>query len=113
MDTDRIQGAVKNAVGQGQSAIGDLTGDLPRQAAGLADQVVGTAQNAYGRAKDATRDALDRAPDAWSEAVGVGQDYAKRGAVTMRDSMNDQPLASLLLAGAVGYLIGWAIHGRA
>jgi uncharacterized protein YjbJ (UPF0337 family) len=112
MDSDRIQGTVRNAVGQGESAVGNLTGNVQTQASGLADQAIGAAQNTYGRAKDAALDALDRAPDAWSDAVGVGQDYAKRGAVAVRENMNDQPLASLLLAGAVGYLIGWAIHGR-
>ena len=112
MDPDRIKGAAKNALGHGESAIGDLTGNAQTQAEGLIDRAAGTAQNAYGRAKDTARDALDRAPEAWNDAVGVSQDYARRGATAVRDRASDQPLASLLLAGAIGYILAWAVHGR-
>jgi uncharacterized protein YjbJ (UPF0337 family) len=112
MDPDRIQGTIRNAAGHAEEAVGDLAGNTRLQAEGLADRAAGAAQNAYGRAKDVARDALDRAPDAWNEAVGTGQDYARRGAGVVRERMGDQPLALLLVAGAIGYLLGWAIHGR-
>ena len=112
MDPDRIQGTVKNAFGQGESAVGDLTGNSRTQADGVIDRASGAAQNAYGRAKDVARDALDRAPDAWTDAVGTGQDYARRGASIVKDRASDQPLATLVLAGAIGYLLAWAFHGR-
>jgi uncharacterized protein YjbJ (UPF0337 family) len=112
MDPDRIKGTVRNTVGQGESAVGELVGSSRTQAQGLTDRAAGAAQDAYGRVKDTARDALDRAPDTWSDAVGSGQDYARQGAVAVRDRVNDQPLTALVIAGAIGFLLAWAISRR-
>jgi uncharacterized protein YjbJ (UPF0337 family) len=55
MDKDRIEGAVKEAVGK--EAVGKVVGDAKLQADGKADQVEGKMQNAVGGLKDTLRKA--------------------------------------------------------
>jgi len=112
MDPDRIKGTVRNTYGQGESAVGELVGSPRTQAQGLTDRAAGAAQDAFGRAKDSARDALDRAPGALSDAVGSSQDYARQGAVAVRDRVNGQPLTALLIAGAIGFVLAWAMSRR-
>ncbi len=87
MDEDRFKGAATNVGGKVKDAVGGLTGDTKTQAEGKFDQVSGQVQNAYGSAKDAIRD----------EAGSLG--------AQLDDFMKEHPLASLLAAGGVGYLL--------
>ena len=59
MDTDRVEGALKNIGGKIKEGFGELTGDTKTQAEGQADQVEGKVQNTWGGAKDTVRDAVD------------------------------------------------------
>ena len=59
MDSDRIEGPVKEAHGKAKEEWGDLTDDAGTEAEGQAKQVEGKVQNEWGEAKDDVRDAVD------------------------------------------------------
>ncbi|HVB90143.1 MAG TPA: hypothetical protein VND97_08090 [Beijerinckiaceae bacterium] len=101
MDPDRVEGNVRNALGRGEMAVGQAL-DSPRlKSQGALDRVAGTAQDALGRVRGASRDVL-----------GSSGDYAQRGAVAVRERVNNQPLIAIALAGAVGFVLAWAINRR-
>jgi uncharacterized protein YjbJ (UPF0337 family) len=59
MDSDRVEGPLKEAGGKAKEAWGDVTDDPETEAEGQADQVEGNVQNEWGEAKDTARDVLD------------------------------------------------------
>ena len=59
MDTDRIEGQVKEAGGKVKEEWGDATDDPQTEAEGQMDQAEGKLQNEWGETKDAARDVLD------------------------------------------------------
>ena len=59
MDSDRVEGPLKEAGGKAKEEWGDLTDDDSTEAEGKADQVEGNVQNEWGEAKDEVRDADD------------------------------------------------------
>ena len=94
MDENEVEGAAKNLGGNVKSAFGNLTGDGETQASGAIDQVVGTAQKAYGKIKD--------------QAGGAGSafvDQLDEASAFLGDTVAERPLTSLLVAGAVGYVL--------
>jgi len=77
VDSNRIEGTAKDAIGKVQDGMGGLLGDGAMQAKGKAQQAVGQAQDYYG-------DRLD----------------------TARDFVADQPLLAILGASLVGFILG-------
>jgi uncharacterized protein YjbJ (UPF0337 family) len=59
MDSDRIEGPLKEAGGKVKEEWGDLRDDPATEAEGKMDQVEGNVQNEWGEAKDEVRDAAD------------------------------------------------------
>jgi uncharacterized protein YjbJ (UPF0337 family) len=59
VDSDRVEGPLKEAGGKVKEEWGDLTDDASTEAEGKAEQVEGNVQNEWGEAKDDARDALD------------------------------------------------------
>ncbi len=59
MDSDRVEGPLKEVGGKAKEAWGDVTDDHETEAEGRADQVEGDVQNTWGEAKDKARDVLD------------------------------------------------------
>lgn len=59
MDSDRIEGPLKEGTGKVKEEWGDLTNDAQTEAEGQAQQVEGDLQNEWGEAKDQARDAVD------------------------------------------------------
>ncbi len=59
MDSDRIEGPLKEAGGKVKEEFGDLTDDASTEAEGKKEQVEGNIQNEWGEAKDEVRDAVD------------------------------------------------------
>ena len=55
MDKNRIDGAIKQAVGSVKEIAGKVVGDTKLEAEGKADKMVGKAQNAVGELKDAVK----------------------------------------------------------
>ena len=59
MDSDRIEGAVKEGTGKVKEEWGDVTDDTSTEVEGKVDQGAGTVQREWGEAKDDMRDAVD------------------------------------------------------
>jgi uncharacterized protein YjbJ (UPF0337 family) len=63
MDSDRIEGGVKQGVGKAKEEWGDVTDDPGTEADGKGEQIEGNIQQGWGEAKDAVRDATDEDDD--------------------------------------------------
>ena len=59
MDSDRVEGPLKEAGGKIKEEFGDLTDDASTETEGQVDQAEGKLQNEWGEAKDDVRDAVD------------------------------------------------------
>ena len=59
MDTDRIEGPLKEAGGKAKEEFGDLTDDASTEAEGKVEQAEGKVHNTWGETKDEARDVLD------------------------------------------------------
>jgi uncharacterized protein YjbJ (UPF0337 family) len=59
VDTDRIEGPLKEAGGKVKEEWGDATDDASTEAEGQMDQAEGKVQNEWGETKDTARDVLD------------------------------------------------------
>lgn len=81
MVQDQVEGAAQTVVGKVQDAVGGLTGDGSMQAEGKARQAFGTIQRNYGETID-----------------------------NVREAVVAQPINGVLIAGAVGFVLGaiWA-----
>jgi uncharacterized protein YjbJ (UPF0337 family) len=83
MSTERVAGAFEDAAGKVQDAVGGLTGDAATQVKGKLHQAAGQARGAYGAA-------ADQMQDLWSGTVQMTR---------------DNPIAALLIAAGVGFVI--------
>ncbi len=96
MDENRVEGTAKDIGGNIKSAVGDMTGDSKTQASGAVDQLVGTAQRTYGKIKDQVSS---------SGAGSAMVDQLDEASAFLGDTVAERPLTSLLVAGAVGYVL--------
>ena len=70
---------------------------------------------AAGQAKKVLGDAGDAAQQAWSQAGGVAEDVVDAGRCATRSvsrQIGENPMISVLVGCALGYVVGWWIHGR-
>jgi uncharacterized protein YjbJ (UPF0337 family) len=84
MDQDQVTGGAREFGGRVKDAVGGLTGDAKTQAEGKFDQVAGRVQRNYGAAVDAASDGIE----------------------TLSEQVRQQPLVALLVAAAIGWVIG-------
>jgi uncharacterized protein YjbJ (UPF0337 family) len=105
MDKDRIAGAAKDFAGKAEGAVGNLTGDAKTQAEGRAREAAGTVQNLYGQAKDAVSDATDAAVNYAKDAIGNPADTLRGSQKAVADTVQENPLGSLLIAGGIGFAL--------
>ena len=106
VNTDRIEGALRETGGKAERAVGDLVGDRKTQSEGVVDEVAGAAQNAYGQVKDALRSAALDAPEYVDRALDTSERYYRQGS----RALGFDPVVALLLAGALGYAAAWLVH---
>ncbi|MDH2314006.1 CsbD family protein [Methylobacterium brachiatum] len=116
VDTDRIVGGAKEALGKVQGTGGDFVGSNRDSVEGRVRDVQGQAQNAYGQVKDKARDIADKASDYAGDVAGDayerGGSYLREGRAAVGARVEENPLVALLIAGAVGYGIALLFHGR-
>ena len=105
MDKDRVAGTAQDFAGKVESTVGDITGDARTQASGRVREAADTAQNLYGQAKDAARDAADTAAGYAKQAYDNGGDTFREGSQALAKKVQENPLGSLLVAGAVGFAL--------
>jgi uncharacterized protein YjbJ (UPF0337 family) len=113
MDKDRVEGSLEGAVGKGEELLGKVSGKPGIETQGFADQLAGAAQNIYGRTKEGFNEAVDRIPDALSDAADMGQRIYRDSSRQLAAQVGRQPIETLLLVGALGYLVGWAVNRSA
>ncbi|WP_279482011.1 CsbD family protein [Aureimonas sp. SK2] len=106
MDSNRLEGTAKELGGKLQSAVGDAFGSDRDSAEGRRREVEGTAQNLYGQGKDALREATHDASKYAADLYENAGVYANRGTRAVRRTVHDNPLSSLLVAGAIGFVLG-------
>ena len=106
MDKDRIGGSAKDFAGKVESTVGGIAGDAKTEAAGRIRQGAGSAQNLYGQAKDAARQASDAAVGYATDAYENSGDAFRDGSQAIANKVQENPLGSLLIAGAIGLGLG-------
>ncbi len=84
MNQDQVAGAAQRVAGKLQAEVGDLTGDAKSQVEGRARDHYGEAQQALGNLKQSLGDLTS----------------------ILREQVRETPFAALLVAGALGWLIG-------
>ena len=89
MSENQFEGTVRDLKGQAKDTLGGIAGDNKTQAEGKVDQVVGRMQSTYG-------DVADQVGDT---------------AAALADTIKENPLSSVLIAAAFGYIVGM-IRGR-
>jgi uncharacterized protein YjbJ (UPF0337 family) len=105
MENDRIAGSAKDFTGRLEGAVGDIARDARTEAAGRVREATGTAQNLYGQAKDAAREATDAAVDYAKDAYENSGDTFRDGSQAIAKKVQDNPLGSMLIAGAIGFVL--------
>jgi uncharacterized protein YjbJ (UPF0337 family) len=105
MNEDRIAGTAKDFAGKTENAFGKATGDAESQASGRAREMAGKAQNLYGQAKDAVQDAADTASDYAKDIYNNRGDAIREGQDALAKKIHDNPIGSLVTAGAIGFAL--------
>ena len=115
MDPDDIKATGQSAAENAQSSLratrdklADATSRTADRLQGVAGQVGAKTNDMYGRAADQVQSLADRLPGSASDAY----EASRRGYAQTSDAVGrhvaKQPIEALLLAGAIGYLVGWA-----
>lgn len=99
MNQDRIEGSAKEFGGKIESAAGKLVGDTDTNLEGRFRQAEGSVQNAVGQAQDVIGSAAQSATAMASDTY----DRAQR-------SVAANPTTGLLIAAAVGLMLGWVMR---
>jgi uncharacterized protein YjbJ (UPF0337 family) len=99
MDENRVTGTAKEIGGKAQQTAGNVIGDSATQAKGLANQAQGAAQDFYGKARDSASDFVGTASQ---RAADLRRSYEG----TLRETIEAQPIAAVLVALGIGWLIG-------
>jgi ElaB/YqjD/DUF883 family membrane-anchored ribosome-binding protein len=88
-------------------------------AAGHAQKIVQDATEAtvaaVGQTNKALADAAETAKQAWSQAGDVAEevvDAGRRATRSVSRQIGENPMISVLLGCALGYIAGWWVHGR-
>ena len=89
MNTDIIEGNVRDATGTAKQAIGDATGDESLREQGLIDQATGKAKAMLGEAKDVAAPAVEK----------------------VRTEARNRPWATALAAGVIGVAVIGSLKG--
>ncbi|WP_158809268.1 hypothetical protein [Beijerinckia sp. L45] len=115
MNTEDIKATAKNIGASAGKTADDVkksvqasTDDVTDDAKGYAAQASDAASDLYGRAKETVRNAADSMPQSAADAVAAGKRAYDGSADQLVRQIAKQPLEALLLAGAIGYLVGWA-----
>jgi uncharacterized protein YjbJ (UPF0337 family) len=112
VDKNRVEGAAKEFGGKVQGAYGDAVGSDKSSAEGRMREAEGTAQNLYGQGRDAVREAADDASRYASDLYDNAGAYAQAGGRAVRRQVQESPLSMLLVAGAIGFVLGLSARGR-
>ena len=115
MKSDDIKSAANDlgssagkSVAETKQGVKEATSDFADQAQGYKAQASDMAGDLYGRAKDGVGQVADALPGSASEAAAAGRRAYEGGTDQLARQVAKQPFEALLLASAIGYLVGWA-----
>jgi ElaB/YqjD/DUF883 family membrane-anchored ribosome-binding protein len=118
MNSESLEGKVKNGVGKVEEAAGEVLGDPGMQVSGEARQIEGAAEDAVGKAKEAIGKTVQKAREAVSEATDQAaetyQTLRKRAesvATTVDPFVKEQPYIAVMLAAVAGLILGALFAG--
>jgi uncharacterized protein YjbJ (UPF0337 family) len=103
MDNDRIAGAANHTEGKVESAFGRAPGDVASEASRRAREASGLAQNV-------TRDAGEVATHITKDAMDTGTEYYREVSRALTSTVQEPPLGSLRVAGAVGFMMALVLN---
>jgi len=95
MNSDRIEGAARNAGGKVEEGFGRVTGDLKSQVEGKMQQAAGAAQDLYDQARESA-----------GEAAAVVRRQTAGLEETIRETIETRPYTAVALALALGWFVG-------
>jgi ElaB/YqjD/DUF883 family membrane-anchored ribosome-binding protein len=118
MDQSRAREIAKDAAEQVGNTVNDTAQRVGEQVQPALDQAKAAVQDLANRASETGRQAMDRAgefiegaaPQA-SQVASNLYDQGSRSGEYVRQYAAEQPLAAMLIAGAIGYALGYLIHG--
>jgi ElaB/YqjD/DUF883 family membrane-anchored ribosome-binding protein len=117
MDQTRAREIAKDAAEQASKTVNEATQRVGEQVQPALDQAKGTAEDLANRASEAGRQAMDRAGKFVESVCASSQQVASnlydQGAQSgeyVRQYAAQQPLAAMLVAGVIGYALGYLIH---
>ena len=84
------------------------TSELVNKASDSINESVGAAGDLYATGAGRAREAMADLPGSLSDATAAGERLVLRGRQRLDHGVRKQPVEALLLAGAIGYLVGWA-----
>ena len=97
--------ATKDSVARASQA-GLETRDRATDAVDAAPEVAG---DLYNEARGTVEDTVSDVPGSAGDALAASRDAIRVGGERVARRVTKQPLEALLLAGAIGYLVGWAV----
>ncbi len=100
---------VADTVGAAASSVRPTANAASENVRDLASRASDAAGNVYDHTKNRVREAVDSLPNR-SEAVAAGRRAYQQGNHAVKRQVAKQPLEAVLLAGAIGYLVGWATN---
>ncbi|MDX7951355.1 CsbD family protein [Lichenihabitans sp. Uapishka_5] len=112
VDSDRVVGKVKELGGAAQGGLGDAVGSPGNSVEGRFREAEGQVEQLYGQAKDAVRQGVGQVADAARDLYGDPASYARQRSDVARRQVEANPLVAVLIAGAVGYVLSYLIHGQ-
>ncbi|GJD89712.1 CsbD family protein [Methylobacterium hispanicum] len=105
---EHVADTVRDLGGKVRDAVGNLAGS--DDVADRARRAQGAAEDHYVRAERAVRRVADEAYDEAEDAYERGGHYLRRGTREVSHQVAEYPLASLLIAGAVGFGLGLLVN---
>ena len=109
MNSDKVEGTAREAVGKIREGAGNIIGDDQMHGQGVLDQTAGAIQHGYGQVKENAKTLVEAAP-----ALDQLADTARKFGRRIDETLNDQFGRSgptYVLAGAVAFLaiaVFWA-----
>lgn len=103
----KAKAAVQQGIEEGRSRLPDL-----ETATGAVKDFAEQARSGAARAGAVLQDAARQAGTQVNDAATTVYRQSSRAGTYLRDRTNEQPLAALLIAGAIGYLLAVALRRR-
>ena len=105
-----IGARANDGVDRARGTLGDAAATASDRASDAAGTVSDAASDAYDRVRERAADLGNKIPGSASDAVEAGKRAYAKSNDQLAQQIGRQPIEALLLAGAIGYLVGWAAN---